>query len=75
MRPLLLFLLLSTESHAQTSSGPANGKTCSQLVRECVAYNHKGGYDTSRCEVYRAPCMATGTYQDRNRIITDVVRK
>src|ERR1700737_2962178 len=36
-------------------------KTCSQLVAECVAFNKKGGYDTSRCEGYRAPCMATGT--------------
>jgi hypothetical protein len=75
MRPVLILLLLSTVAHAQTPSGPANGKSCTQLVQECVAFNKKGGHDTSRCAGYKAPCLESGTYQDRNRVITGVVRK
>jgi hypothetical protein len=68
-------LLTSTSAYAQTPSGPAHGKSCSQLVAECVAYNIKGHYDVNRCYGYKEPCIATGTYQDRNRIITDVKRR
>jgi hypothetical protein len=51
------------------------GATCSKLVAECVTFNKRGGYDTKRCEGYRASCMATGVYKDRNRTITDVIRR
>ena len=51
------------------------GATCSKLVAQCVAFNKRGGYDTKRCETYRAPCMATGVYKDRNRTIVDVIRR
>lgn len=53
----------------------AYAKTCSQLIAECVAWNKSHGSDVGRCEGYRASCMATGTYQDRNRTITNVTRK
>ncbi len=53
----------------------SHAATCSQLVAQCVAFNKKGGYDTSRCEGYRASCMATGTYTDRNRTINGVTKK
>jgi hypothetical protein len=72
---LIAALLACSSVFAQTPSGSANGKTCSQLVQECVAFNKKGGHDTSRCAGYKAPCMESGTYQDRNRTITGVVRK
>jgi hypothetical protein len=68
-------LLASTSTFAQTPSGSGKGKTCSGLVAECVAYNKKRGDDTSRCAGYKASCMATGTYMDRNRTITDVTRR
>jgi hypothetical protein len=72
---LAAFLLVPTAVYAQTPSGPANGKSCSQLVAECVAYNIKGHYDVNRCYGYKAPCIASGTYQDRNRYITDAKRR
>lgn len=62
-------ILLTTVSYAHAA------KTCSGLVAECVAFNKKGGFDTSRCEGYRASCMATGTYTDRNRTITGVTKR
>jgi len=76
-RMLIVSLVASsTTVHAQTASGDVGGKkSCSQLVAECVAFNKKGGYDTSRCAEYKAACMATGTYQDRNRTITGVSRR
>jgi len=56
-------------------SGEANGKTCSQLVAECVNYNRADGSDVSRCAGYKTTCMATGTYSDRKRTITGVTKK
>ena len=58
-----------------TMSGEANGKTCSQLVAECVNYNRADGSDVSRCAGYKTTCMATGTYSDRKRTITGVTKK
>jgi hypothetical protein len=72
---LALALILPTTAFAQTPSGDAGGKTCSQLAAECVSFNKKGGYDTGRCVGYKDACMASGTYQDRNRTITNVRRK
>jgi hypothetical protein len=56
-------------------SGPANGKSCSDLVQECVDYNRSGGYDTSRCQNYKTACMKSGVYKDRNRTITGVLKR
>jgi hypothetical protein len=67
---IAILLLTSTLTYAQTPSGPANGKSCSQLAGECVAYNKARGDDTGRCAGYKQSCIATGTYQDRNRTIT-----
>ena len=64
-----VLILSATISYAHA------GKTCSGLVAECVAFNKKGGYDTSRCAGYKASCMATGTYTDRNRTIYGVTRR
>lgn len=77
MRILIAFLLfvLSTASFAQTTSGPANGKSCSDLVQECVDYNHSRGHDTARCQGYKASCMKSGVYKDRNRTITGVAKR
>jgi len=58
-----------------TPSGEARGRTCSQLVQECVSHNTRVGAPTDRCETYRASCMRTGVYEDRGRRITGVVRR
>jgi hypothetical protein len=60
---------------ALTPSGEAKGKTCSQLVAECVSFNRAGGFDVSRCADYKASCMATGTYSDKKRTVTGVTKK
>ena len=68
-------LLFAASAHAQTMSGPANGKSCSDLVQECVEYNRARGADTGRCQTYKSACMKSGTYKDRNRTITDVAKR
>lgn len=50
-------------------------QTCSKLAAECVAFNKKGGHDTSRCAGYKAQCMATGSWRDRNRSFDNVAKK
>lgn len=70
-----LLTVVCSASYAQTMSGPANGKSCSDLVQECVEFNRSGGYDTSRCQGYKASCMKTGVYKDRNRTITGVAKR
>jgi hypothetical protein len=71
---------LTSAANAQTMppltlSGPANGKTCSQLAAECTAYNRAGGYEVSVCAGYKASCMKTGTYTDKKRTVTDVAKR
>ena len=74
---LMLLTGIACASHAQplTLSGPANGKTCSQLAAECVSFNQAGGFDSSRCAGYKSSCMKTGTYTDKKRTVTGVTRQ
>jgi hypothetical protein len=73
----MLFSGVTDAVHAQalTPSGPAQGKTCSQLAGECVSFNQTGGFDSSRCAGYKASCMKTGTYVDKKRTVTGVTKQ
>jgi hypothetical protein len=61
----------------QTPSGPARGKSCSDIDRECVRYDFGGKIDESqlRCLRYKEFCLRTGVYYDGRRTITGVVRE
>jgi len=59
--------LSATAAHAQ--------QTCSKLAAECVAYNKARGHDTNRCYDYKAACMKTGQWTDRNRQFSNVAKK
>ena len=50
-------------------------KTCSKLTAECVAFNKARGVDSSRCYGYKASCMKTGQWVDRNRQFSHVTKK
>lgn len=58
-----------------TPSGPANGKTCSQLAKECHDRNYAVNADTGRCPRYKAACLKTGIYTDRMRTVTGVAKR
>lgn len=72
MKPLLVIAAAS----AVLGATPALAQqTCSRLTAECVAYNKARGADTQRCYGYKASCMKTGTWVDRNRQFSNVTRK
>jgi hypothetical protein len=55
---------------------PASAQqTCSKLAAECVAWNKARGHDTQRCYGYKASCMQSGTWVDRNRQFSNVTKK
>ena len=73
MKPLLI---IATATTAILGATPALAQqTCSKLAAECVAYNKARGADTQRCYGYKASCMKTGTWVDRNRQFSNVSRK
>jgi len=72
---LLVGLPDIADAQSLTLSGPANGKTCSQLAAECVSFNQAGGFDASRCSGYKSSCMKTGTYVDKKRTVTGVTKQ
>jgi hypothetical protein len=70
MKPVMLFaaallLALSSTAQAYTTCDLPN-PSCSGLAATCVAYNKKAGSPTDRCAGYKAQCMQTGAWQDRN---------
>lgn len=72
---ILMATATVTAAPPLTMSGEAKGKTCSQLAAECAAFNRSEGFDVSRCAGYKASCIATGTYSDKKRTVTGVVKK
>jgi hypothetical protein len=58
---------------------PASAQqTCSKLAAECVAHNKvnsRSDPQGARCAGYKAQCMATGKWVDRNRSFDNVTRK
>ena len=49
--------------------------SCSGLAATCVSYNKKAGAPTDRCAVYKAQCMQSGAWQDRNCSRSEVKRR
>jgi hypothetical protein len=76
---VVLLLVGIPDSIAQpTPSGPARGKTCSDIDRECVRYDFGGGEGAAtelRCQRYKNFCLRTGVYHDGRRTITGVLRE
>lgn len=73
MKTILVLAILSL------SMLPANAQqTCSKLAAECVAFNKinsRSDPQGARCAGYKAQCMATGRWVDRNRTFENVLRK
>lgn len=58
------------------ATSPASAQqTCSKLTAECVSWNKTRGHDTNRCYGYKASCMKTGEWVDRNRQFSNVTKK
>jgi hypothetical protein len=49
--------------------------SCSGLAATCKAFNKKAGADASRCDGYKAACMQTGQWQDRNCSRSNVAKR
>lgn len=61
-----------------TPSGPARGKTCTQIDHECprgFGSGGKAGRQSARCTRIWEFCIKTGVYHDGKRTITGVVRE
>lgn len=70
MRLLFVFLFLGAFIFPASAQ-----QTCSKLAAECVAWNQARGHDTQRCYGYKASCMKTGSWRDRNRSYDNVAKK
>ena len=70
---LLFFGVSGVNAQATTCNLP--NPTCSSLAATCKAFNRKLGADTSRCDGYRAECLRTGAWRDRNCSRSNVARK
>ena len=62
---------LMSQAQAQKPSGPANGRSCNQLVAECVAFNRARGAHIGRCARYKPSCIQAGNLIDRDRVAMD----
>lgn len=49
--------------------------TCTYIASTCRAWNSKHGGDQAACEGYRQACLSSGSWQDRNRSIANVIRR
>jgi hypothetical protein len=67
-------LAFSTPSFAYTTCDLPN-PSCSRLAATCKAWNKKTGSDTSRCDGYKAACLQSGSWQDRNCSRSNVAKK
>jgi hypothetical protein len=61
-----------TAVERQCSTGKC---TCSYIASTCRDWNKKHGGDLAACDGYRQACLASGSWQDRNRSIPNVVRR
>ena len=79
MKTAVILALLSaisiSEAHAQATTCNLKNPSCSSLASTCKAFNRKAGAPTGRCDEYRAACMQTGTWQDRNCTRTNVRKR
>ena len=70
---LLFFGARDVRAQATTCNLP--DPSCSSLAATCKAYNRKPSADTSRCDGYKAECLRTGAWRDRNCSRDNVSRK
>lgn len=52
--------------NAQATTCNLPNPSCSSLAATCKAFNRTLGADTSRCDGYKAECLRTGAWRDRN---------
>jgi hypothetical protein len=70
--------ITSSQSQAQSAVERqcSTGKcTCSYIASTCRSWNSKHGGDQVVCESYRQACLSSGSWQDRNRSIANVIRR
>ena len=73
-----VMILTSVGSEAETAVERqcASGKcTCSYIAGTCRSWNKTHGGDLAVCESYRQSCLASGSWQDRNRSIPNAIRR
>lgn len=68
-------LLSAGDVNAQATTCNLPNPSCSSLAATCKTFNRKLGADTSRCDGYKAECLRTGAWRDRNCSRDNVARK
>lgn len=59
-----------------TLSGPARGKSCTQLDRDCIrTFGPRTNAQSARCARIWQFCIRTGVYHDGERTVTGVIRE
>jgi len=69
-----ILLIFCVDAKAYTTCDLPN-PSCSGLAATCKAFNKKAGSDTSRCDGYKAACMQSGQWQDRNCSRSNVTKR
>jgi len=72
---MLSAMLHTSEVQAQATTCNLMNPSCSSLAATCRAFNRKLNADTSRCDEYKAECLRTGSWRDRNCSRDNVARR